>query len=114
MEKSLMTIQELETQLLSLNPTERLRIAQLLTQSVSANGAPNETWKSIDTLSIDNSTEAWSSAIRQLQSPTAPQVLANLLQSWEDEGDAEDQKETWEFLHQVLDQDRLSDRPLFS
>jgi hypothetical protein len=54
MEKSLMTIQELETQLLSLNPTERLRIAQLLTQSVSANGAPNETWKSIDTLSIDN------------------------------------------------------------
>ena len=35
-----------------------------------------------------------------------------LLQSWR-EDDEEEQKETWEYLKQALDQDRLSDRKLF-
>jgi endonuclease/exonuclease/phosphatase family metal-dependent hydrolase len=36
-----------------------------------------------------------------------------LLQSWR-EDDEEEQKETWEYLKQALDEDRLSDRKLFS
>lgn len=35
-----------------------------------------------------------------------------LLQSFR-EDDEEEQKETWEYLKQALDQDRLSDRKLF-
>jgi hypothetical protein len=40
-------------------------------------------------------------------------VLA-LLDKWETEGDEQEQTETWEFLQQALDEDRLSShRPLF-
>jgi hypothetical protein len=37
----------------------------------------------------------------------------NLLQSWMDEEDGEEQQETGEYLIQALDEDRLSDRQLF-
>ncbi len=36
-----------------------------------------------------------------------------LLESWLDEEDAAEQRETGEYLSKVLDEDRLSDRPLF-
>jgi predicted DNA-binding protein len=39
--------------------------------------------------------------------------LAELLQSWIEEGDAQEQKETGEYLIRALDEDRLSDRRLF-
>lgn len=39
--------------------------------------------------------------------------LDELLQSWIQDGDGKEQKETGEFLVQALDEDRLSDRPLF-
>jgi hypothetical protein len=42
------------------------------------------------------------------------QALA-VLQSWnvEESPEREEQRETWEFLEQVLDEDRLTDRKLF-
>jgi hypothetical protein len=39
--------------------------------------------------------------------------LVNLLQTWIDEEDAEEQRETGEYLIRALDEDRLSERPLF-
>ncbi len=39
--------------------------------------------------------------------------VVNLLQSWIDEEDSEEQKETGEYLICALDEDRLSDRKLF-
>ena len=39
--------------------------------------------------------------------------VVNLLQSWLDEEDAEEQRETGEYLIRALDEDRLSDRKLF-
>lgn len=39
--------------------------------------------------------------------------LVDLLQSWIDEEDDREQQETGEYLIEVLDQDRLSERPLF-
>ena len=39
--------------------------------------------------------------------------LITLLQTWLDEGDSEEQRETGEYLIRALDEDRLSDRPLF-
>ena len=39
--------------------------------------------------------------------------LISLLQTWIDEGDPEEHRETGEYLIRALDEDRLSDRPLF-
>ena len=39
--------------------------------------------------------------------------LVDLLQSWIEDGDVQEQTETGEFLVKALDEDRLSDRPLF-
>jgi hypothetical protein len=39
--------------------------------------------------------------------------VVNLLQSWLDEEDTEEQRETGEYLIRALDEDRLSDRKLF-
>ncbi len=39
--------------------------------------------------------------------------LVNLLQSWIDEEDEQEQQETGEYLIEALNQDRLSERPLF-
>lgn len=39
--------------------------------------------------------------------------LVNLLQSWMDEGDADEQQETGEYLINALDENRLSNRKLF-
>jgi hypothetical protein len=39
--------------------------------------------------------------------------LVNLLQSWLDDDDVDEQQETGEYLIQALDEDRLSDRKLF-
>lgn len=36
-----------------------------------------------------------------------------LVQSWIDEGDEQEQRETWEYLVRVLDEDRISARKLF-
>jgi predicted DNA-binding antitoxin AbrB/MazE fold protein len=41
------------------------------------------------------------------------QAALDLLRSWREDGDEEEQKATWEFLQTALDADRLSDRPLF-
>lgn len=50
---------------------------------------------------------------QDLPSKNPQEELAKLLQSWILEGDAQDQKETGEYLIRVLDDDRLSDRSLF-
>jgi hypothetical protein len=55
---------------------------------------------------------AWEKAMQQIEA-NQPQSLDGLLQSWEDEGDAKEHLETWEFLHQALDADRISNRRLF-
>jgi hypothetical protein len=39
--------------------------------------------------------------------------LANLLQRWIEQDAAEEQRETGDYLIQALDEDRLSDRPLY-
>ena len=41
------------------------------------------------------------------------QAAIRLLQSWIDEGDEEEQRETFEALKKGLEENRMSDRPLF-
>ncbi len=45
--------------------------------------------------------------------PVVNQAAIDLLRSWREDGDEQDQRETWEFLQTALDEDRLSDRPFF-
>lgn len=40
-------------------------------------------------------------------------ALKELTRQWIEEGDEQEQTETWEYLRQALDEDRLSNRPLF-
>jgi hypothetical protein len=42
------------------------------------------------------------------------QALLELVESWQEEGDEQEQTETWNYLRQALDENRLSNRPLFS
>lgn len=48
-----------------------------------------------------------------LPSRSPRQDVINLLQSWLNEGDAQEQRETGEYLIRTLDEDRLSSRKLF-
>jgi hypothetical protein len=59
--------------------------------------------------------EQWVQALEMAKTPNAErgQALRDLLQSWVDEEDGQEQRETWAFLRQALDDDRLSNRPLF-
>jgi len=41
------------------------------------------------------------------------QALSQLTKQWIEEGDEQEQTETWEYLRQALDEDRLSHRSLF-
>jgi hypothetical protein len=92
-----MTIQELERQLLTLDESDRQRIAQLLTQSITP-ATP-----SLNDLPIGSNVSAWNDALQKLARPAHPTALADLLQSWEDDSDEQEQRETWELLQQVLD-----------
>lgn len=50
---------------------------------------------------------------KALPPPDRRTELVTLLQTWIDEEDPEEQRETGEYLIRALDEDRLSDRPLF-
>jgi hypothetical protein len=64
-------------------------------------------------IDLNSSSVAWEKAMQQIEA-NQPQSLDRLLRSWEDEGDSHEHLETWEFLKQALDADRISNRPLFS
>ena len=60
--------------------------------------------------------DAWSKAMTELEKidpMEQHEALDNLIRSWEESGDEREQTETWEYLRQALDEDRLSNRPLF-
>ena len=48
-------------------------------------------------------------ALRQAKNEAA----IHLLDTWIEEGDEQEQKETWDYLQEALDEDRLSARKLF-
>ena len=50
---------------------------------------------------------------KHLSAGDRQETLIALLQSWMDEDDTEEQKETGDYLIRTLDEDRLSDRKLF-
>jgi hypothetical protein len=91
-----MTIKTPMTLTLSLTP----EIEQYLTQKAQEQGLSTEAY----TLQL---------LIEHILLKQKQAKSVNLLQSWMDEEDAEEQQETGEYLIQALDEDRLSDRQLF-
>jgi hypothetical protein len=54
------------------------------------------------------------SAVIDIEQAQKNQAAIDLLDSWLDESeDAAEHQQSWEFLKTALDEDRLSDRPLF-
>lgn len=75
-------------------------LEQRLAREAERRGVPAET------LTLDLLNEHLPAKDRQTE-------LVALLRVWVEEGDAEEQRETGEYLIRVLDEDRLSDRKLF-
>jgi hypothetical protein len=103
-----MTIQELEQHLLGLGKSEQQHLADLLNRSLAEQLVPSSPANSFDIQKIltNSSDEAWQQAIQKLEQPIEPSGLAELLQSWEDEGDEQEQRETWELLQTAFDKGR--------
>ncbi|MBD1930164.1 hypothetical protein H6F74_28670 [Trichocoleus sp. FACHB-90] len=81
-----------------------LQMIRLFRESVTVKPAPSDAWaKAMDEIKNPDPVEK---VARQ-------KALSDLLKSWEEEGDEQEQTETWEYLRQALDEDRLSNRPLF-
>jgi len=81
-----------------------LQIIRLFRESVTLKPAPSDVWAKL--MHDIKNPDPVEKAARQ-------KALSELLRSWDEEGDEQEQKETWEFLRQALDEDRLSNRPLF-
>jgi hypothetical protein len=63
--------------------------------------------------SSDETVASWDLSAPSIASRNAATLA--LLDKWETEGDEQEQTETWEFLKQALDEDRLSShRPFFA
>jgi hypothetical protein len=107
------TEQIILSKLQSLTPNSQQQVLNLI-ESLSTNlSSQSEIVDRSTTFSpVDTSSADWQKAMKQI-SENQPQSLGELLRSWEDEGTPEEQKETWEFLHQALDEDRISNRHLF-
>jgi uncharacterized damage-inducible protein DinB len=80
-----------------------LQIIRLFRQSVTLKPTPSDA-------SEQKATPETLEANRLAQQHKALKELTRL---WIEEGDEQEQTETWEYLRQALDEDRLSNRPLF-
>jgi septation ring formation regulator EzrA len=107
------TEQIILSRLQKLTPDSQQQVLNLI-ESLSSNlSSQSEIADRSTTFSpVDSSSAEWEKAMKQI-SENQPQSLGELLRSWEEEGTPEEQQETWEFLHQALDKDRISNRPLF-
>jgi hypothetical protein len=102
------TEQIILSKLQSLTPNSQQQVLNLI-ESLSTNLSSQS--EIVDRFTIfipvDNSSTDWGKVMKQM-SENQPQSLGELLQSWEEEGTPEEQKENWEFLYQALDKDRIS------
>ncbi|NES19434.1 MAG: hypothetical protein F6K41_11010 [Symploca sp. SIO3E6] len=80
-----------------------LQILRLFRESVTLNPIPSDAPEQKSTPETQGSN----------QLTQQHQALKELTKAWIEEGDEEEQTETWEYLRQALDEDRLSHRPLF-
>jgi hypothetical protein len=95
----------------SIAPTTSLG---LLLHEIEA--TPKEYWTDLlDTLrQFRQNIPSTTSPIVNIEQARKNQAAIDLLDSWlNEEEDASEHQQTWDFLQTALDEDRLSDRPLF-
>jgi hypothetical protein len=96
-----MNLAELLPSVRKLSPTQKLTLIEELKSELQS--AP---------VSSDETISAWDLSEPSISSRNAATLA--LLDKWETEGDEQEQTETWEFLQQALNEDRLSSyRPFF-
>jgi predicted DNA-binding protein YlxM (UPF0122 family) len=84
-----------------LTPSQKLTLLEELTSDLSASA-----------VAPDVKVSKWDLSASSIARHNA--AILDLLDKWELEGDEQEQTETWEFLQQALDEDRLSsERPFF-
>ncbi|MEG3847307.1 hypothetical protein QT971_10840 [Microcoleus sp. herbarium19] len=81
-----------------------LEIIRLYGESVRIKGAQQDSWEKIK--EEMNNPDPVVELARQ-------KALSEMLRSWREDGDEQEQKETGDYLRQALDEDRLSNRELF-
>ncbi|MEB3191662.1 MAG: hypothetical protein VKL42_15090 [Snowella sp.] len=87
---------------------------ELLISEIEA--TPREYWTELlDTLrQFRQKIPSTTSPIINTEQAQKNQAAIALLDSWlSDDEDASEHQQTWEYLKKVMDEDRLSDRPLF-
>lgn len=94
--------------------TSPLTTIEVLLHEIEA--TPKEHWAAL----LDNLRQfrqnipPTASAIVDIEQAQKNQAAIDLLDSWlDDSEDATEHQQTWDFLKTALDEDRLSDRPLF-
>lgn len=99
-----MTVQELLNAAEKLSLLDRVKLATQLMQT-----ATEELQTSPQAEAEHSKDNEWDDDLNQRN-----QAAIRLLRSWRSEGaDAAEQKAAWNYLKTALDEDRLSDRPLF-
>jgi hypothetical protein len=94
-----------------ITPTTSL---ELLLHEIEA--TPKEYWTDLlDTLrQFRQKIPSATSPIVNIEQAKKNQAAIDLLDSWlDEEQDASEHQQTWDFLKKALDEDRFSDRPLF-
>lgn len=81
-----------------------LQIIRLYGESVRIKGAQQDSWEKVK--EEMNNPDPVVELARQ-------KALSEVLRSWREDGDEQEQKETGDYLRQALDEDRLSNRELF-
>jgi hypothetical protein len=95
----------------SITPTTTLEV---LLHEIEA--TPKEYWTELlDTLrQFRQKIPSATSPIVNIEQAKKNQAAIDLLDSWlDEEQDASEHQQTWDFLKKALDEDRFSDRPLF-
>lgn len=104
-----MTVQDILTAASQLSYQERLQVAIRLLESLTqANPQPTRRHFPVPALAGKAKT------LGDAEQAQKNQAAINLLDSWlDDTEDASEHQQAWDFLKTALDEDRLSDRPLF-
>jgi hypothetical protein len=102
-----MTLEELSQRVVKLEDQLSVIEASLKTSAV---GEPIAIYSTRSITELDNNSEKHHEI--ELRKQRNASLIA-LLDEWRNEGDEAEQRETWEFLKQALDEDRPSYRKLF-
>lgn len=106
-----MTVEELKVLVASLVDEHLSVIKASLLQEISDLIESKEK-REVPTITRENSAYVLAK-LTEAEKQQRLEALNEMFRRWDEEYDEEEQRETFEYLHKALDEDRLSNRPLF-